>query len=175
MHIPLIKADTRPFDILDANNAKIGTVQRNYNGRLTRILDLIFDGFVINIIVKDINGIKIASCEEILSIKNLLREKWQIKLLLKEETYTFTALSKTIINTNPRISYKKNNLEILVSKNIGDKKITFSDMDSREVFAEITPKGIIPPHSNKIDIYIHNPVINIFELSCIFYLFQLKN
>lgn len=173
--IPLIKADTRPFDILDANNTKIGTVQRYYNGRLTRILDLILDSFEVNIIVKDINGIKVARCEEILSIKNLLREKWKIKLFFKKDTYKFTALSKTIIKTNPRISYKKNNLEILVSKDLGNRTIIFSDMDKKEVFAEITPKGLIPPHSNKIDIYIHKPVINIFELSCIFYLFQLKN
>ncbi|MEL3985918.1 hypothetical protein AAE038_12545 [Bacillus velezensis] len=168
---PILKKSTKKIDIYDENKTKIGSVQRFYKNKIEFIIDNIFDEFFVNVEIFDENQVSIGKATEILSVDTFLRSKWKLEYNGKKEIIINDI---TKIKTNPIFQIIIGQNQFRLEKDFADKRVRIVNTE-KECIALITYDKLIPPTNVTINLNKEEKELSITIISCIYYIFSLKD
>ncbi|WP_420901792.1 tubby C-terminal domain-like protein [Paenibacillus alvei] len=166
---PIYRKSSKKFALIDANGNRIGDVQRHYNSTLHHIVDNIFSDYLVNVEVFDTEGRAMSKAIEVWSLKTMIRSEWKVD---SNRLGKFVLRDKTMIKTNPCMEFAIDNKVYSLKRDFMDRTTTLKNSSDR-VTALITYDRIFPPRTFTIELF--DDEMDIYTLSCIFYLFSLRD
>ncbi|PUA40666.1 hypothetical protein C8Z91_02220 [Paenibacillus elgii] len=166
--LPLLKMSTAPIILMDEVGNHVGTMRRYYSTKKQKFLNVIFDNIIVNIHVFDQEEKLCANIQEIITMKTMIKDKWNVQL--GEES--FICETQTKIKTNPQFYYEKSNANVWIKKDFADKVVRF--FIDQKVVAHVNVEGFVPPKSCHLTITILDSRVDIYEVASLYYLFHLK-
>ncbi|MCB7162033.1 hypothetical protein LI071_15275 [Bacillus subtilis] len=168
---PILKKSKKKINIFNENQTVIGSIQRFYKNKIEFIIDNIFDEFFVNIEVFDENQVSIAKATEILSVNTFLRSKWKLEYNGNKEMIISDI---TKIKTNPIFQITIGQNQYRLEKDFADKRVRIVNTE-KECIATITYDKLIPPTTITINLNKDEEELSITLISCIYYIFLLKD
>jgi hypothetical protein len=111
---------------------------------------------------------------ELFNFKSLIRDKWRLEITDEAgRVKTSEINNRTVIKTNERIVYEGLNHKIMVMRDIGEKIVRFTDMETKQILAHASYESITKFTS--IDVTIFNESLTIYEVACIYLLLRVKH
>jgi hypothetical protein len=162
---PFLKQSTKIHEITDEQNEVIGRVQRFYESKFQFLIDLIIDGFFLNIKVYDKkSNIRVQAHQKL----TIIRDSWDI--YKNNKKYTLQCITK--IKTNPRFLFFYNDKKFLIYQDFLDKYIRIKDCDTDKIISEYEYKTLTPPR--KVSIRILDSIIDIYLAICLYLIVSTK-
>lgn len=106
---------------------------------------------------------------EVWSLKTMIRSEWKVD---SNRLGKFVLRDKTMIKTNPCMEFAIDNKVYSLKRDFMDRTTTLKNSSDR-VTALITYDRIFPPRTFTIELF--DDEMDIYTLSCIFYLFSLRD
>lgn len=144
------KLSTAPIIISDESGNVVGQIQRTFKNRLNKTVSWISVDWEISI-----QGNNIQSGERIHIIDNRkwIRNEWAVTCSLKNYISNFILRDKTIIRTNPRFQFNKDNQIYEISKDLFNKKTRINNSSKNLLICEMEYQSLKEPNRIKIQIY----------------------
>ncbi|WP_449290012.1 tubby C-terminal domain-like protein [Paenibacillus melissococcoides] len=166
---PILRKSRKKIAITDFKGNKIGSIQRIYNSGLHFIFDNIFDEFWVNVEVFNEDEKPVIKASEVFSLKTIIRSEWNV---FSDHFGKFILRDKTRIKSNPCLEFTINNTVYQLKKDFAD-RVTRLEKSNNEIIALVTYDKLVPPQT--ITLEIMNDEMDIYTLSCIYYLFTLRD
>ncbi|MEC1646447.1 tubby C-terminal domain-like protein [Bacillus halotolerans] len=168
---PILKKSTKKIDVFNEKQEIIGSIQRFYKNKIEFIIDNIFDEFFVNVEVFDENQVSIAKATEIISASTFLRSKWKLEYNGNKEIIINDI---TKIKTNPIFQITVGQNQYKLEKDFADKRVRIVNAENKCI-AMITYNKLIPPTTITINLSKEEKDLSITLISCIYYIFSLKD
>jgi len=173
--IPLVKVTTTPFLLCGTNGQQVGTIERFFTTKGQKMFSLLFTSWFNHVRVVDANGRVRVEATQVHNFRTLVQSQWKVSRYDQEETYEFYAKQATVVKTNPRMIYNNGKQEMIISRDLGDKRVRFTDRESQQLVAEGFYKSIVPPKFLDMTLQVYSDESDEFETVCLYYLFALTN
>ncbi|MFW5434121.1 tubby C-terminal domain-like protein [Paenibacillus apiarius] len=166
---PILRKSRKKIAITDSNGNKVGSIQRVYNGALHFVFDNIFDEFWVNVEVFNEEEKPVSKASEVFSLKTMVRSEW---IVFSDRFGKFLLRDRTKIKSNPCLEFTIKNNVYQLKKDFAD-KVTRLEKSTNEIIALVTYDKLVPPQTITIEIF--NDEMDVYTLSCIYYLFTLRD
>lgn len=111
----------------------------------------------------------VIKASEVFSLKTIIRSEWNV---FSDHFGKFILRDKTRIKSNPCLEFTINNTVYQLKKDFAD-RVTRLEKSNNEIIALVTYDKLVPPQT--ITLEIMNDEMYIYTLSCIYYLFTLRD
>lgn len=167
---PIYRKSRKKFALTDADGNRVGDIQRHYNSTLHYVVDNVFSDYLVNVEVFNNEGRSMSKAIEIWSIKTMTSSEWNVD---STNFGRFVLKDRTKIKTNPCMEFVINNKVYLLKKDFMDRTATLISSSDRDI-ALITYDKILPPRTITIELLLDDEM-DVYTLSCIYYLFSLRD
>lgn len=166
---PILRKSTEKIPVYNSEGVIVCYIQRYFENWIQRTIDMVLDELFIHVKVFNDNNEVMINGKEILSIKNLVFSKWELK---DNDGNLISLKDKTKIKTNPRLEFKYKDNEFKLEKDFGDKTTRIRD-NRNNIICEIVYDKPIPPSNITIS---HRDLksIDVFLIVCVYYIFTLR-
>lgn len=166
---PIYRKSRKKFALIDANGNRIGDIQRHYNNTFHHIVDNIFSDYLVNIEVLDKEGRSMSKAVEVWSLRTMIRSEWNID---SKNFGRFVLRDRTKVKTNPCMEFVIDNKVYSLKRDFMDRTTKLKCSSDKDI-ALITYDKIFPPRTITIELL--DDEMDVYTLSCIFYLFSLRD
>lgn len=167
-NLPLFKLSNTPIQLKDDSDNSMASIQRIYRNNVNRVLSWVIDSWELSVEAADLQGKVTVRIMD--NHKWFGRNTWTITVIndSKESKYLLQDQSK--IKTHPRFSITLEGQEMLISKNLGDKKTRIVNSTNNKLVGEI--KNVSIGKYVKREIVLYEDTLSPILISCLDYLIK---
>lgn len=166
---PIYRKSRKKFALTDASGNRVGDIQRHYNSTFHYFADNIFSDYLVNVEVFNKEGMSMSKAVEVWSLKTMIRSEWNVD---SKNYGGFVLKDKTMVKTNPCMEFVIHNKVYSLKKDFMDRTTKLKNSSDKDI-ALITYDKVVPPRTITIDLL--DDEIDVYTLSCIYYLFALRD
>jgi hypothetical protein len=172
--LPVMKKSLTQIPVYSNEGDRIGSVQRYFENKIQYLVDCVFDEWFIHVRMYDEKeNLIVYGVEQLdFSIQTLFQSRWKIYKISEGEVQEYIFRDRTKIKTNPRLEFVGEGISLKFKKDIGDRILRVYDEEG-ELVSSIKTETILPPRKVTIQM-LENKGINIHLLTCLYYIYSLK-